>query len=294
VTSSDDRLRAANAANIERERLLKVRLQLAAELTGAEQQVQRLARDLGKELADVQKLSGGVQGFLNELIGGDRLAKEQREVYDADARYKQAMQARDELLAKVTNVDSRLAVLSTDSIARELREARAQKELEVRNGGGARAAALLELDVRLESIDIELIPLENALGSGHAALAKLAEIITFLDSAADDRDSKKRAGVTGEAQARMITFRTALDELASGGTDPVYDRRPTESFADNWVRALFGPGNFPGRLAAARASITERIDYVRAKLADVRKRYDELAGRRAGVAQERDQLLTGA
>ncbi|MEO8705627.1 MAG: hypothetical protein ABI867_36690 [Kofleriaceae bacterium] len=294
MTTSDDRLRAAHAANAERERLIQTRSQHATELTAAQQQVQQLARALGKELSDVQQLSTGVQGFLNQLVGGERLAKEQREVFDADARYKQAMQWRDQVIGNIANIDSRLAVLSTDAIATEIREARASKELEIRNAGGARAGQLLELDIRLESIDIELIPLENALTSGHAALAKLAEIVTFLDSAQDDRDSKKRAGASGDAQTKLIAFRRALDELASGGLDPVFDRRPDERFADSWVRALFGDGKFAGRLAAARASILERIDYVRTKLTDVRTRFDELSARRASVAQERDALVMSA
>lgn len=291
----DERLRAATVAVTEREHLVRLKSQLGSDVASAELAIKKLALELRQEQSDVDRLSSGVQGFLNDLLGGEQLSREQREVAEVAARLREAIGERDALRTQAASIDDRLAHLTPDALAHELQAARAAKEAAVVAGGGPTGAALLDLDVRLESIDIELIPLQDALSSGHAALAKLAEIVATLDAARDDRETRKHAdttrGLVGDAQARMIGFRRALDDLATSGADPIVDERPAESFADGWIRALLGEGERASRIAAARASISERIDYVRAKLAAVRARHDELAARRTAIVNEREQLL---
>ena len=295
VTSAAERLRAATAAVAERDRLVRMKSQLASDLAGAEQRVVQLEQQLGREQMDVDRLSSAAHRFLNDLLGNTQLSREHREVAEAAAQLREATRARDTLRAHARNLEARLAVLTPDAIADELRAARAAKEAEVVEAGGPPAASLQELDVRLESIDIELVPLQDALASGHLALAKLAEIITVLDAGDDVRESRKQASATralaGEAQARMIGFGRALDELATSGAERVNEEPPDATFADGWIGALLGSGDRGARIAAARASIGQRIEYVRAKLTVVRTRHDELAVRRTALVGERDELL---
>jgi hypothetical protein len=292
--SSDERLRAAQAALVERTWLVQRKAELVANLAGAEQRLKRQAEELRRAQANVQRHSTGVLGLIENLLGDSRLTPEQRDAAEAHAQLRVVTEVRDALRVQLAMTDERLASLFPEAIALELQAARSAKETELRLGGGAAADGLLDLAVRLESLDIELVPLQEALAAGHAALAKLAEVIALLDTARDDRETRKRADpLVADAEARMLELRRAVTNLASGGADRIAAAHPEAAFAERWMRALFGRGDHAARLAAAHANIDERFAYVRDLLLPVRVRHDELAGRRAALVDERDLLLLG-
>ena len=290
--SSDERLRTAQAALVERNWLVQRKAELGASLTGAEQRLKQRAEELRRAQANVERHSTGVLGLIDNLLGDSRLTPEQRDRAEAAAQLRTATEVRDALRVQLAMTEERLASLVPDALEHELRAARSAKETEVRLGGGAVADGLLDLAVRLESLDIELVPLQEALASGHAALAKLAEVMALLGTARDDRDTRKRADpLVADAEARMLELRRAVTNLASGGADRIAAAAHPEAFAERWMRALFGRGDHLVRLEAARTSIDERIAYVRDQLTPVRARHDELAARRAKLVDERDALL---
>ncbi len=299
TASADERLRAATAAASERERLIRTSASLADDVNREQARVQQLAIELRREQQDVERLSTGVVGFLGQVFGTEELSREQREAFEAEARLREAVAARDMLRAQAANVASRLAVLTPTAVAGELDAAQQAKELALRDEGAPAAADLQEVAVLLESIDIELVPLEDAVASGNAALAVLSELAAALDRAradfvADKRKQVDTRGLAGDAQARLIVFHRALGELAvpdDGFAQPVTGEPSDAAFADPWIRALFGKGDPSARLAAARASIGDRLARVHAQLGPVRARYDELAARRAALVRERSRLL---
>jgi hypothetical protein len=298
--NADERLRAANAAATERDHLVRLQSSLVGEVAREQQRVQQLAAELRREQQDVERLTKGVSGFLGQLLSPETLSREQHEAFEAEARLREAVASRDQLRTQAVSVDSRLAALVPAAIAAELRAARADKETALRDEGGEAAANLQEFAVQLSSIDIELIPLEDAVASGDAALAVLAELAAAIDRARadaklDKREAQENRGLAGEAQARLTVFHRALGELAAPGDlfVPPSDVTPDDAFADGWIKALFGRGDAAARMAAARASIVERLERIHARLIPVRARHDELAARRAALAAERERIVVG-
>jgi len=297
MTSPEDRLRAATAAIREREHLVHVHQRLATDLMEHERRVQALRAEWQHERADVERVTTGVMGFLSTILGTD-VAKEQREAAEAEARLHEAMGSVALLREQLRSIEARLAALVPAALDRELAAARAAQEEALRARGGADAAALQELAIQIESIDIELIPLADALAAGDAVLAPLAEILAALDAATETTYEGAAAyadrarALAGEAQARMLVFQRALGELAAPAAEEpeILDEG---AFADAWVRALFGAGQPFDRLVTARADMAARLERVHARLAPLRARYHELAARRAERVRERDRIITG-
>ncbi|MBA3394311.1 MAG: hypothetical protein H0T89_16820, partial [Deltaproteobacteria bacterium] len=185
-------------------------------------------------------------------------------------------------------------------LERELRAATAAREATLIEQGTPTGATLQELAIQLESIDIELVPLEDAVAAGNAALATLARIVVACDAALTGGltrdDAAKARGIAGEAQAQITVFARSLGELAmSTLDDPLAKPASLDEppFADPWVRALFGSGPAADRITAARTSMLQRLERVRAVFNPMHARYQDLATRRAALVRERERLLTG-
>ncbi|MDQ3367879.1 MAG: hypothetical protein M3680_20840 [Myxococcota bacterium] len=295
TASADERLRAVQAAIAEREHLLRVRDHLATDLVAERDRVEHLRVTLKYEQEDVVRVSTGLMGFLSTILdGGNTLAKEEQEAYEAEVRLREAIAALELLRTQAAGVDQRLAALVPAALERELHAARAAKQASIVESGAPQAADLQEIAIQLESLDIELVPLEDAVAAGNAALAVLAELIAALDAAASSGLTSKSAarGIAGEAQSRLQIFRRALSELATSSLDqPLAPPLPPDEFADAWVRALFGSGPAPARLAAARSAMVGRLEAVQTRFAALRARRAELAARRAALIQQRDAML---
>nr|MBA3457119.1 hypothetical protein [Deltaproteobacteria bacterium] len=156
-------------------------------------------------------------------------------------------------------------------------------------------ATLIDLGVRIESIDIELVPLEDAVAAGTAAAAQLFEVLDALgrDGAAPSK------GLVGDAQAKITVFQRAVDQLAApDDTRPPFsnaisdeDRQP---WVDAWLKQLFGSGDRGTRIAQARTAVLNRLARLKEQLDPVQARRDELAARRSDLATQYDRLLDPA
>jgi len=296
MSDADDRFRAVNAALAEREHLLRVRGLLAQDIANEDKRVQQLAVELQYERADVERLTTGVMGFLQTILAGEAaLAKEKREVVEAQARLREAQGSLDMLKQQAAGVEARLVQLVPAQLEAELAAARAAREDALVHSGTPVGAELQDLAIRIESIDIELVPLADAVIAGDAAFRAVAEILAVLDGVASktiELGSKRAEALAGEAQAKIVVLHRALSEVATSSFADPLDVDPTDTtFADGWVKGLFGKGTRDERLANARASMVARVERIGALLAPLRARHDELAARRTALLAERQRLV---
>ncbi len=299
MSGADDRLRAVKAALAEREHLLRVKSTLGIDVFTEQRRVQELQAELQSERDDVVRMTTGVMGFLTGILGGEEaLSKEKREAAEAEARLREAVGSLEMMRQQAAAVDARLARLVPAELERELRAVTAAREATLIEQGTPTGATLQELAIQLESIDIELVPLEDAVVAGNAALATLAQIVVACGAALAGGltrdDATKARGIAGEAQAQITVFARSPGEPATStlddplATPASLDEPP---FADPWIRALFGPAPAIDRITAAHASMVQRLERVRAIFAPIHARYEELAARRAALVRERDRLL---
>lgn len=292
----DERIGAAAAAIAEREHLVRVRDILLHDVDNEQRRVTQLAAELSFEKADVERLTTGVMGFIETILSADgQLEKEKAEVLEAQARLAEAEHYLDGLRAQVRTIEARLGQLVPAQLAAELAAARAAREEALVRSNTPEGAALGDLAIRIESIDIELVPLADAVSAGEAAFQAVAKIIGTLDAVAANTfvfGSKPAESLAGDAQAKLVGLHRALGEVASASFDDRPDLDPSDlAFADAWVKALFAKGSREERLAAARAPMVARIERITAVLAPLRARRDELAARRLALVNERTALL---
>jgi len=299
--SADQRLEAATAAIAEREHLVRVRDLLAKDVANEEVRVQQLAGQLRSEQADVHRLTHGVMGFINDILDDGQLEQEKREVMEAQIRLKEAQGSLEMLRAQMQGVIDRLTQLVPAQLQAELVAARAAKEESLMRSGTTLGAELQDIAIRIESIDIELIPLADAVGTGSAAFSAIAEILSLLDAVNAplnvaaipfDTAAKKAKALAGEAQAKIVLFHRALTDVATSSFGDRLDVDPSDTmFADDWIRDLFSKRTPQERLANARSSMVARIERINAVLGPLRARHDELATRRAKLVADRQKLV---
>jgi len=288
----DLRLRAATTALAEHDHLRAARELLAKDVAAALHQVQLLAAELAREQRDVHDLSTGVMGFLASLAMTGELEREKREAMEAGIRLREGQAVHEELRAQLAALDGRISSPTRAALEAELASARAAKEAAMRDLGAPGGAALIDLQIQLDSIDIELVPLEDAVAAGSQATAKLFGVLDVFDR----HGAAPAKGLVGDAQARVTMFHRAVDQLTvPDDTRPPFasaisddDRAP---WVDAWLQQLFGAGERTARLADARASLHARLTRLEAQLAPVRARRDELAARHAELQRQYDRLL---
>jgi len=297
LQAAQDRLVAAVKALAGYEHVHAGRQRIAADLSAEHSRVQHLTHELARERNDVAERSSGVTGFLYSLIGDEQLTIEQREALEAEARLAEALASRNHLHARVAALDARLAGQSAEALAAAVAAARADKEAVLIRTHHPAGLALQDLAVRIEAIEIELIPLDDAVAGGDAAIASLRSIVETLDRARNERLEQADArGAAGAAQAAITVFQRAIDALvtaedATRHLGTLIDPADREPFVDGWIRALVGKGDRGARLATARAAIAFRLERLHAQLARVHARRDELAPRRETLRDERRRLL---
>ncbi|MDQ3341504.1 MAG: hypothetical protein M4D80_40640 [Myxococcota bacterium] len=296
MSDAEDRLRAVTAAIAEREHLTRVRTVLGGDIANEENRVQQLAVELQYERNDVARLTTGVMGFLETILAGDgALEKEKREAAEAEARLREAQGSLDALRRQASDVERRLAQLVPQQLEAELVAARTAREEALVRSGTTAGATLQDLAIRIESIDIELVPLADAVIAGNAAFEALAKILATLDAVANRTvqfGSKPAEALAGDAQAKVSLFHRALAEVATSSFEDRFDVDPTDAtFADAWVKGLFGKGTREERIANARTPMVARIERIETLLTPLRARHDDLASRRAALLAERQRLV---
>lgn len=292
TTPADQRLRAATAALADHDRLRQGRDRLAHDVRTAEHNVHLLSAELAREQRDVHDLSTGVMGFLASLAMTGELEREQREAAEAGIRLREGMAWFESLRAQLIALDTRLSSPPREALEAEVVAARAAKESMLRELGAPGGAALIDLGVRIESIDIELVPLEDAVTAGTAAAEKLFAVVDVLGRS----DAAPAKGLVGDAQAKLSVFHRAVEQLAApDDTRPPFsssisddDRSP---WVDPWLKRLFASGDRGTRIAEARTSVLARLTRLKEQLEPVRVRRDELAARRSELASQYDRVL---
>jgi len=290
MSEADDRILAAQTAIAERAHLVEVKKLLADDIKSEEARVQQLAKELRFEIADVERLTTGVMGFLQSiLVDENQLAKEKREVVEAQARLREAQGSLESVRQQAADVELRIAKLVPADLERELADARNARAESLMSGGGAIGSQLQDIAIRIESIDIELVPLGDAVQAGEAAFLAVRDILATLDAG---KVVDKAKALAGEAQAKMIGFRRALQNVATASFADPLDLDPNDTmFADAWVKALFSKRLPDERLREARESMVTRIERINSLLTPLRARRDELAGRRKTLVDERTKAL---
>lgn len=285
-------MRAAIAALADHDRLRQGRDRLAQDVRTAEHNVHLLSAELAREQRDVQDLSTGVMGFLASLAMTGELEREKREAAEAGIRLREGLAWFESLRAQLISLDTRISSPLRETLEAEVVAARAAKEAMLRELGAPGGAALFDLGVRIESIDIELVPLEDAVAAGTVAAERLFSIVDVLgrDGAAPEK------GLVGDTQAKLGVFYRAVDQL----TVPD-DRRPPfanaisdedrSPWVDAWLKQLFGSGDRGIRIAEARTALLARLARLKEQLEPVRTRRDELAARRSELASQYDRVL---
>lgn len=292
TTPADQRLRAALAALTEHDHLRQGRDQLANEVAAAEHRVKLLSAELAREQRDVRDMTTGVMGFLASLAMTGELEREKREAVEAGIRLREGQAAHEGLRAQLAALDARLTYPPRTDLEAEVSAARGAKEALMRQLGTPGGSDLIDIGVRIESIDIELVPLEDAVAAGTAAAAKLFEVLDVLDR----QGAAPAKGLVGDAQAKVTLFHRAVDQLGvPDDSQPPFSSAISDddraAWVDPWLKRLFGSGDRAIRIGEARTELLARLTRLRSQLEPVRARRDELAARRSGLASQYDQLI---
>ena len=289
MSDPDEQIRVALTAIAERDHLARVYQLLAQDVAAEERRIQQLAVELQHERADVERMTTGVLGFLNDLITPTAvLDEERRQVVEAQARLAEAQGSLEQLRRQLVDVEAKLRRLRARDLESELAAARAAKEQALLRSGTSTGAELRDLAIRIEAIDIELVPLTDAVQAGAIAVDAITQIVRVLDGLSP----KQAKALAGEAQAKIVGFARALADVATADLGAPLELDPADTaFADAWVRLLASKRAAHERLAAARADMLDRSARVGAVLAPLRTRHDELAARRAALVTEKQRLL---
>ncbi|HLL21505.1 MAG TPA: hypothetical protein VK427_05210, partial [Kofleriaceae bacterium] len=240
------------------------------------------------------QMTTGVIGFLQSILDEGALEREEREVIEAQTRLREAQGSLETLRQQGRSIEHRLAQLEPARLEAELAAARAARAEALVRSGSSEGQRLQDLAIQIESIDIELVPLLDAVPAGEAAFGAVSHLLAALDAAAARRGElveDHAKALAGEAQAKLVVFGRALGEVGTAAfVDPLVVEPRDLTFADTWVKALFGRGDRQARIAAARAQMVARVERIGALLGPVRARHDELSQRRAALVSERDQI----
>src|SRR5687767_492765 len=103
--SADERLHAPQPSIAERDHHVRVRGLLFQDIKTEEARVAQLAKELRYEQADVERLTNGIMGFIERILDDGQLAREQREVLEAQTRLREAQGGLEMLRQQVQGVD---------------------------------------------------------------------------------------------------------------------------------------------------------------------------------------------
>ncbi len=265
---------------------------LAQDVRTAEHNVHLLSAELAREQRDVQDLSTGVMGFLASLAMTGELEREKREAAESGIRLREGLAWFESLRAQLIALDTRLSSPPREALEAEIVAARAAKDALLRELGAPGGATLIDLGVRIESIDIELVPLEDAVAAGTNAAAKVFAVLDVLQR----EGATPPKGLVGEAQAAIAVFHRAVDQLSvPDDAHPPFsaaisddDRSP---WVDAWLKQLFSSADRATRLHGAKAALSSRLIRLREQLVPVQARRDELSARRSELASQYDRVL---
>ena len=304
MTEADERLRAALAANAERDRLIKIREALDPDLKEAVAEATKLEATLADEQRDVRRYEKGVWAFLYDIFADRqaRLTKEQREAAEAETRFAEAASLSRRLSEEVESLTARIDALA--NAATELAAARAAKHAAVVAFGGPAAEELAELTTHLEAIEAEAKAIDEAVTAGdraHATLTHLAEVLAsarrwgradiFTDSMfvswAKRNKLDEASTLAGDAQAHLTVFQRELGDVGVALDAEMEGLANHHRFLDTWFDNVFSDIIVQDRIADAQTTTSNVLVQVTAALTNLRNRRATIHDRGQQLSSQR-------
>ncbi|HEY4055744.1 MAG TPA: hypothetical protein VGM39_04020, partial [Kofleriaceae bacterium] len=239
--------------------------------------LEKLRSQLVKEQEDVAVVRRQMQGALLQNLKVV-LDKELREAAEAAARLQAELASRNELTQQLTALDHAIALKDPVQLAREAAAKQATSEIAAMSDR-ARDQQLMDLDARIQAIDMELLPLTAALQAAHEAAATLAEAVHSIAEAKRDGTKQERT------EQRLI-------DLAVQKRDAFYralrDLPPPDDVTPRICDTLDGDDR-----ASYTGELGPRLQRLGVLAEQVRTRHAEVAQRRLAFETQRTRVRTG-
>lgn len=288
---------------------------LAARRTAIGQQIRevgdlvaQLERRLAEERRDVERLEGGLSGFLARLAGSreERLAKERAEAVLAGERLDGQRARLDALRADLAATERDLA--TTAGAHDDYQQLLSEKELLLVEGGDRRGQRLMELSGRLADTRADLREHDEAVQAGKEAGQWVGHVLQLLGKARGAStwdmlgggafaDAVERHHLVSADQAAWKA-QQALDtfsrELADVGWTAQL-RMPeidTRWFVDVFFDNIIVDALKHQRINKTRAAVAETARFIDDSLRALVQNQAILSQRLADLTTEREQLLT--
>jgi len=305
-----ERMLEETIAKVEVKKGLARRLERCRQERDAEKKrLSELQAITDREEKDVARLEGLSLANLFYTVLGDKAAKidkEKQEFLAAKLRRDEAAASVKALEDDVEDLASKLAEAGNPED--DLRGLMQSKERLLREGGGPRAEALLELDERKGRLQAESKETLEALEAGRKVQAALEGVLQSLESArgwgiwdmmgggllatAVKHSNLDRAREqVHEVQALIHRFRRELADIGSSPEEVSIGG--FERFADYFFDGLFVDWMVQSKINASLDRTKEQLARVRSLVESLEARERSLQARIAGLAQERERLLLG-
>ncbi|MQA77282.1 MAG: hypothetical protein GEV10_02165 [Streptosporangiales bacterium] len=309
----DEAIRDAHARVRRHDQLRSQRRVVAEQLTAVEERVQTYEAGFAAERKDVERLErGGFARLISDLVGG-RETKLQKERVEAEAAWQKLLgeqQRRDQIAADLAGMDSELAALGD---ARDRYDyAVNRKAAQLTAAGDPRGTRLAEIQSLYRGADVDLREYteaheagtitEHLLGKmeGHLGRAirrsgaDVAGDATNLSPWADYYKHKHLGAADEVAWAAQRALDVFGRELADVGVtaDVTLPKVDTRWFADMFIDNIVIDWARHRRIQHTLEEVDDVAAWVRATLAWLKARVDELAAYCESLSTQRSELLT--
>lgn len=247
---------------------------------------ERLDRIAMKEEADVARLEGrSLAAFFYNVVGqmDAKLSQERREAYAARVKYDAAVRELQSVEQDLTACSAELASLSL--CEEHYRMCLEEKAAAIKVSGSGQGLEILRLETCLQTLECQLLELNEAADAGNSALFTAKSIESTLenagslstwdifgcglsvDSAAHHRLDDGQAMIE-KLQIQLCRFRTELMDVCIDA-DIQISMVDFDRFADSFFDGLFADWVVMDRIDQARAQVrrvTAQIEYVLGQL----------------------------
>ena len=308
----NDRLTLAKERLRHRQKL-DAMLRQAREVLAEEQRKQtRNEQVLAREQRDVEKLEGlSLTGLFHAVLGTkeERLEKERQEYLAAKLKHHEATQAAGEAMLQVERLERELAPYR--NAAAEYDRVIEEKERFISQGGGERAAELLDLSERLAELESDRKELKEAVAAGEKARYALEEASGELRSAEGWGTWDLLGGGTlatmakhsridsareraEEARRHLHRFREELADADRRLHVSLGEIGGFSTFADYFLDGLIADWVVQSRVRQSLEACSSAVSQVAAALGECRRRLAEVEREIEQVATRRREFVERA
>ncbi|TFB21776.1 hypothetical protein E3U55_08080 [Filobacillus milosensis] len=172
---------------LKRKKKLTMQLQdYQSELSGVENNINRLSSQLTEEQSDVEKLEGvSLTNFFSTLAGTkyEKLKKENKEVLAVELQLEESENTRDEIKSSILDLQDKLGKL--DSSEKTYNDLLAKKEQLIKETDNSYANELYDLSEKEGDLQAEIKEINEAINAGKRAESALRNAEESLNSAAN-------------------------------------------------------------------------------------------------------------